>query len=263
MSTREDLIKELLSTANGCKKLAISMRQPLRDRRDYASVGRKTFLVEQLPEYAEPLYEKELNTVAYVIGENGQCIMTVTISESNKFLIPLFKIEHKFPKSIKLEESFFDEARIAAKQIQSTEDQCVFAIVDAITYYEDRPTVSIEKDFLDGAFREIKDNGFPVDKVIMNPQDLCCVKEFITEEGYSLMPKQQKTYRYNDVPVLPCIYCPTGTIYVCTSPEHLGRIPVRRELYCYFENDEFVVSENIGIGAFNPKGIVKVQIGKK
>jgi hypothetical protein len=46
---KEKVISEYIKTATGRQKLAASMIQPLRFRRDYTSVGRRAFLVEQLP----------------------------------------------------------------------------------------------------------------------------------------------------------------------------------------------------------------------
>jgi len=40
----------------------------LRRRRDYTSVGRKAFYVEQLPDGALPIYDKDADVAAYVIG---------------------------------------------------------------------------------------------------------------------------------------------------------------------------------------------------
>ena len=43
------VISEYLNSAMGREKLAASMMQPLRMRRDYASIGHQIFLVDQLP----------------------------------------------------------------------------------------------------------------------------------------------------------------------------------------------------------------------
>ena len=53
------LIGEHILTPGGRQKLAASMTQPLRLRRDYMSVGRKTFMVEQLPDGALPIYDAD------------------------------------------------------------------------------------------------------------------------------------------------------------------------------------------------------------
>ena len=49
-AVKQRIISEYIKTPQGRAKLAASMTQPLRTRRDYTSVGRKTFLVEQLPD---------------------------------------------------------------------------------------------------------------------------------------------------------------------------------------------------------------------
>lgn len=56
---KERVISEYIKTAAGRQKLAASMIQPLRFRRDYTSVGRRAFLVEQLPDGAFHKYDKE------------------------------------------------------------------------------------------------------------------------------------------------------------------------------------------------------------
>jgi hypothetical protein len=56
---KERVISEYIKTAAGRQKLAASMIQPLRFRRDYTSVGRRSFLVEQLPDGAFHKYDKE------------------------------------------------------------------------------------------------------------------------------------------------------------------------------------------------------------
>ncbi len=55
--TRQEIIADFLKTPEGRQKLAASMVQPLRTRRDYSSIGRRTFLVEQLPDGALPTFD--------------------------------------------------------------------------------------------------------------------------------------------------------------------------------------------------------------
>ena len=62
--TKQDIISQHIRTAAGRQRLAASMIQPLRRRRDYTSVGRKAFYVEQLPDGALPIYDKDPNITA-------------------------------------------------------------------------------------------------------------------------------------------------------------------------------------------------------
>lgn len=77
-SDKLKLIGEYINTPSGRAKLAASMTQPLRLRRDYMAVGRKTFLVEQLPDGALPVYDKDPDVTAFVVGEEGENIIAVT-----------------------------------------------------------------------------------------------------------------------------------------------------------------------------------------
>lgn len=45
---KEQIVDKFIGSPAGRRRLAASMIQPLRERRDYSSVGRKTFLVLSL-----------------------------------------------------------------------------------------------------------------------------------------------------------------------------------------------------------------------
>lgn len=55
----KSILNQYLGTSAGRARLAQSMVQPLRTRIDYQSIGRKVFLVEQLPTGALPIYTKD------------------------------------------------------------------------------------------------------------------------------------------------------------------------------------------------------------
>jgi len=65
------IIGSYLSSAVGRMRLAQSMVAPLRTRLDYQGIARKTFLVEQLPSGALPLYDK-LPDICSVVLEVGK-----------------------------------------------------------------------------------------------------------------------------------------------------------------------------------------------
>ena len=77
-AVKQKIISDYIKTPQGRSKLAASMTQPLRLRRDYTSVGRKTFLVEQLPDGALPIYDKDPDVTAFVVGEEGENILAIT-----------------------------------------------------------------------------------------------------------------------------------------------------------------------------------------
>ena len=66
-AVKESIVDQFIGTQAGRRRLAASMVQPLRERRDYSSVGRKTFLVEQLPDGA-----------LRCTGDQRQCVLIFT-----------------------------------------------------------------------------------------------------------------------------------------------------------------------------------------
>ena len=89
-AVKQKIIADYIKTPQGRSKLAASMTQPLRLRRDYTSVGRKTFLVEQLPDGALPIYDKDPDVTAFVVGEEGENILAIT--KPRRVIFPLFEI---------------------------------------------------------------------------------------------------------------------------------------------------------------------------
>jgi hypothetical protein len=56
---RDRIIQEQLSQPEGRAHLARAMVEPLRMRREYDTLGRRTLLVEQLPNNALPTYDRD------------------------------------------------------------------------------------------------------------------------------------------------------------------------------------------------------------
>ena len=132
---KQKIIGDYIKTAAGRAKLAASMTQPLRTRRDYMSVGRKTFLVEQLPDGALPIYDKDPDVTAFVVGEEGENILAIT--KPRRVIFPLFEIASnpEIPLT-QIKERRFDlierSQDLARAMIQAAEDERVFAVLDAI-----------------------------------------------------------------------------------------------------------------------------------
>ena len=55
---QQEVLQSYLNSPKGRVTLARYMTEPLRRRIDYAAVARKTFLVEQLPDGAIPIYDR-------------------------------------------------------------------------------------------------------------------------------------------------------------------------------------------------------------
>lgn len=281
---KQRIISDYIKTAAGRHKLAASMTQPLRTRRDYTSVGRRTFLVEQLPDGALPIYDKDPDVTAYVVGEEGENILAVT--KPRRVVFPLFEIASlpEIPLT-QIKERRFDLIEraqdLARAQIQAAEDERVFAILDAIATVgfdslpgqtnPDVPVVApISGAVLADAFSLIERHDLRVARVYMNARDYADIRKFgrdiLDIESQRDLLKTGLQATLWGAQIITSRLVPVGTVYVCCEPELFGRIPVRTELTVLSADDPrartigFSVFENLGIGAYNPRGLTRLSV---
>ncbi len=283
-AVKQRIISEYIKTPQGRAKLAASMTQPLRTRRDYTSVGRKTFLVEQLPDGALPIYDKDPDVTAYVVGEEGQNILAVT--KPRRVIFPLFEIASnpEIPLT-QIKERRFDLIEraqdLARAQIQAAEDERVFAVLDSIATAgfdslpaqtnADIPVIApLSGAVLADAFSLIERHDLRVARVFMNARDYADIRKFgrdiLDIESQATLLKTGLQATLWGAQVITSRLVPVGTVYVCCEPEMFGRIPVRTELTVLSADDPkartigFSVFENLGIGAYNPRGLARLTI---
>jgi hypothetical protein len=282
---KQQIISEYIKTAGGRAKLAASMTQPLRLRRDYTSVGRKTFLVEQLPDGALPIYDKDANVTAYVIGEEGQNILA--IQKPRRVTFPLFEIASnpEIPLT-QVKERRFDlierSQDLAKAEIQAEEDQRVFSILDSVAASgfdnigasnADIPaTAPLTPSDLADAFASVEYWDLRVARVFANAKDYSDIRKWgrdvLDIESQATLLKTGLMGTVWGAQIIVSRKVPVGYVYVCAEPEFFGRIPVRTELTVLSADDPrnrtigFSCFENLGIGCHNPLGLVRVVLSR-
>jgi len=281
-AVKQRIISEYIKTPHGRAKLAASMTQPLRTRRDYTAVGRKTFLVEALPDGALPIYDKDPDVTAYVVGEEGENIVAVT--KPRRVIFPLFEIASnpEIPLT-QIKERRFDLIEraqdLARAQIQAAEDERVFAVLDTIAsegfdsiqVSQNQSVVApISGSVLADAFALIERHDLRVARVFMNARDYADLRKFgrdiLDIESQAALLKTGLMGTLWGAQVIVSRLVPNGVTYVTCEPEMFGRIPVRTELTVLSADDPkartigFSVFENLGIGAFNPRGLTRLTI---
>lgn len=283
-AARQKLIGEHMKTAAGRNVIAKSMTQPLRNRRDYASVVRKTFLVEDLPQGALPIYDKDPDVAAYVVGAEGQSI--VSMAKSRRVTIPLFEIATLPEITIsEIAERRFDAVdriqELGKASIQAAEDDRGFSVMDAVAtagfdslaaqLNADIPVVApISGAVLADAFALIERHDLRVSRVYINARDYADLRkfgrDFFGEEGQKEIVDAGIRSVIFGAQVVTSRLVPAGTIYLCAEPEFFGRIPVRFELTVLSADDPrrrvigFSMFENLGIGCHNPRGLARITI---
>ena len=284
---RSQVIAKYIGTPEGSAKLAASMQQPLRQRRDYSAVGRKAFLVEQLPDGALPIYDKDPDVTAYIISEEGENI--VGVARGRRVIFPLFEIaaNPEIPLS-QIKERRFDlierAQNLAKSQIQAAEDSRVFDVLDAVAVNgfdnigpaNTNPQVNVNAPinpaaFID-AFAEVEQWDLRVARVFMNARDYADLRKWgrdiLDIETQATLLKTGLMATLHGAQIIVTRIVEPGYVYVCAEPEFLGRIPVRTELTVLSADDPkarrigFSVFEMLGIGAYNPLGLARIKIAR-
>jgi hypothetical protein len=255
------------------------MIKPLRSERDYSSVARKAYLVEQLPDGTLPIYDRDPDVVAYVVGEEGENILSV--AKPSRVLFPLFEIaaNPEIPIS-QIKERRYDlvtRAQTLAKtHIQEEEDTRSFAVMDAAATDVTNPnadilvTAPVISDSLADAFAEIEEHDIRVARIFFNARDYADIRKFDRdildiESQANLLNTGLQAVLWGAQLIVSKIV-PAGVIYVCGEAELFGRIPVRTELTVLSADSPrdrvigFSVFEMLGMGIHNAKALCRVLV---
>lgn len=276
-----EILSKNIRTAAGRQRLAASMIQPLRRRRDYTSVGRKAFYVEQLPDGALPIYDKDADVAAYVIGEEGDNIVSVV--KPKRVMFPLFEIaaNPEIPLT-EIKARRFDlierSVDLGNSAIMAEEDKKIFSCMDAVCEDSTAPnkvitiTGNLTSAALADGFAAIERHDLRVAHIFMNAKDFSDLRKWDRD---TLDPDTQGDLLKTGIlgglwgaKIICSRMVEEGTIYVCTEPEFLGRMPVRTDLTILSADNPkarligFSMFEQLGIGLHNPYGIVKMKIAR-
>ena len=278
---KHQIIGKLITTGNGRQRLAASMISPLRQRRDYTSCARKAFYVEQLPDGAMPVYDKDPEVTAYMVAEQGENILSV--AKSQRIHVPLFEIASnpQIPLTEIRQRRFdlVDRALDKAKaEIQAGEDTRVFATIDATAADATNPNkdIAVTGNLTSGAiidaFGTIEQHDLRVSTIFMNAKDFADLRRFDRD---TLDPITQGELLHTGymanlygAKIIVSRIVPVGTVYICAEPEFFGRIAVRTELTVLSADDPvgrkigFSVFEQIGVVCHNPLGVQRILISR-
>lgn len=283
-AVRDKLVGQYIESAQGRVKLAASMTQPLRLRRDYQSVARKAFFVDQLPDGALPIYDKDPDVAAFVVAEDGEAIQSYI--KPRRIIVPLFEIASNPEVALtQIRERRYDVIermqKLAAAEIQAAEDERCFSIMDAVATsgYDNIGAIAgqslsvvapISGAILADAFAQIEQWDLKAEKVFMNANDYADVRKFgrdiLDIESQRELLKTGLQATLWGAQIITSRLVPAGTVYVTCSPEFFGRIPVRTELTVLSADNPqkrtvgFSVFENLGCAVVNPRGLATLTV---
>jgi hypothetical protein len=273
---RQQAINRLLSSRQGRQRIAATVQGPLRKLRDYVSIARRAYMIDDLPDGALPIYDMDPNIGGYVVSEAGDSILSVF--DSTRLMVPLYELAALPTVPItQVKERRFDVInRIKQKaraQMFRTEDRVIFAaIVAAATANTPLAVATAEfsMDTMADAFAGVEQHGLRVDKIFFNPNQIPVIRtagrDFLDFETQRELLQTGFLGTLWGAQVHISMEVPAGTVLIVAEPEYFGVMPIRIDLTVIPADDprkrEFGWSlfANQGTAIHNPQGVQAINI---
>jgi hypothetical protein len=284
---KDEMIKRALLTADGKVALGQAMALPIRRNLDYAGVARRALVVDPLPNGAMPVYDRDIDVAAVVVSSNGSAPESqvrgdrVTVPEFEVVSNPVVRIREVKQRRFNVIDRAVQKAR---QEIQAQEDANIFAALD----FAGDATFGGEntaQDIVDGGMSrtdlvqimtQVERWDLVVTKFFMNIVEFNDIRLWTSQNGTGIAEVDPVTMReilqtglyariFGADIIVSKIVTP-GSVFGLADPEFVGVMPVRQDIEVLPADEPkrlslgWVVSEIIGIGIVNPRG---VGVGRK
>jgi hypothetical protein len=242
-------------------------------------MARRALVVDPLPQGALPVYDRDIDVAATVISSNGTGPESrvfgdrVTVPEFEIFSNPTVRIAEVKRRRFNVIDRAVQKAR---QEIMAQEDANIFAALDQAAGVE-----NVVQDIADGGMlkRDLVDIKVQIDrwdlvttKFFMNINEFTDILNWASSGNNpgEVDPVTQReilqTGLYAHIwgaDIMVSKIVPAGTVYGAADPEFVGVMPVRQDIEVLPADEPkqlklgWVVSEIIGIGIVNPRGVAK------
>jgi hypothetical protein len=278
---RDSLVERAIMSQEGKIALAQAMANPIRKNLDYQGIARRALVVDPLPQGALPVYDRDIDVAAVVVSSNGTGPESrvfgdrVTVPEFEIYSNPTVRIAEVKRRRFNVIDRAVQKAR---QEIMAQEDANVFAAIDS--------AATVENSAQDIADAGMMKRDLVELKVQIDRWDLVTTKYFMNISEYTdilnwasgggtvgqgeIDPVTHReilqTGLYAHIfgaDIMVSKIVPPGTVYACADPEFVGVMPVRQEIEVLPADEPkqlklgWVVSEIIGIGIVNARGVAK------
>lgn len=276
---KEEAFNYLLTGPKGLQKLSYAMTGPLKELLDYHGVGRRLLKVDPIPQGEVPIYDKDIPEFASVsIGALGQPavvetrakrILFPTMSLAKNAKVPYEEIQvRRYP--------VFDRAKErVAISMAIAEDREIFKLLGTASdpsICPNSPVVSatINRSALASAYGILANNQLQPAQVVMSPLKYADVLKLnsidLDQVTLNATTQTGSIGVFFGLQLLVSTKLPNPSkVFVTTTPDKLGRIPVRKELevkiFDFAPKMAFNVLgwEMIGFGIHNTYGVVAIN----
>ena len=276
---RDQLVESAIMSQQGKMALAQAMANPIRRNLDYQGIARRAVVVDPLPQGALPVYDRDIDVTAVVISSNGTGPESrifgdrVTVPEFEIFSNPTVRIAEVKRRRFNVIDRAVQKAR---QEIMAQEDANIFAAIDSAAGQENTLQDIADQGMLK---RDLVDLKVQIDrwdnvttKYFMNINEYTDILNWASGGGQvgqgEIDPVTHReilqTGLYAHIwgaDIIVSKIVPPGTVYACADPEFVGVMPVRQDIEIMPADEPrqlklgWVVSEIIGIGIVNPRGV--------
>lgn len=276
---KEALFNFLFTGPNGLKRVAYAMQAPLKQLLDYHGLGRRLLKVDPIPQGEFPIYDKDIDEFASVrVANFGVPPMVETSVKRLQF--PTFQLARNARvayEDIQVRRyPIFDRAKErVAISMAIAEDQEVFNILNVASVVGPNPAVLmaagpfLSRSVLAEAYGVLAGNQLQPAQVVMSPQRYADLLKYTSDEvdqvTLNATTETGSIGVFMGLQLLVSTKLPDpSTCYMVTTPDKIGRIPLRKELEVkVFDNApktsfNIVGWEVIGFGVHNSYGVVRI-----
>lgn len=280
---KEELFNMLFTGPNGLKRVAYAMQGPLKELLDYHGLGRRLLKVDPIPQGEIPVYDKDIAEFASVrvanfgappmVESKVKRIQFPTMQLARNARVPYEDIQvRRYP--------VFDRAkeRIAIS-MAIAEDREIFNLLNVASLVSNNPAIAMSgtptEPFLARtqfakAYGVLAGNQLQPAQVVMHPYRYSNILEYTQDEidqvTLNATTETGSIGVFMGLQLLVSTKLPDpNVVFMTTTPDKLGRIPLRKELEVkVFDNApkisfNIVGWELIGFGIHNSYGVVRIQ----
>lgn len=274
---KERIFSAVFNGPNGLQRVAYAMQAPLKELLDYQAIGRRLLKVDPIPQGEIPVYDKDIPEFASVrVANLGQPpLVEATVKRISINTIQLQRIARVSYEDIEIRRyPFFDRAKErVAISMAIAEDREVFNLLNVASVVgPNSPIISstINRAALAQAYGIIAGRQLQPASVVMSPAKYANIIALNSVELDQVTLNM--TTHTGQIGVMLGMNLLISTklpdpkkVYVTTTPDKLGRIPIRKELQVYIFNNvpfscyDVAGWELIGFGIHNSYGVVSIN----
>lgn len=278
---RNELITKALLTNEGKIALAQAMANPIRRNLDYQGIARRTLVVDPLPQGVQPSYDRDIDVAAVVVSSNGSPPESRIFSERtvvDEFEVvsnPTVRMHEVRKRRFNIVDRAVQKAR---QEIMAQEDGNIFSAIDVGAQVEntlqDIADAGLQKRDLVRLKKQIDRWDLVTTKFFLNIDEFTDILNWGSGGGQAAgiggefdpvtMREVLQTGLHGKIwgaDILVSKIVPPGTVYACADPEFVGVMPIRQDIEVIPADEPrrlllgWIVSEVIGIGILNPRGV--------